>query len=186
MERIPLLRYYHVFNAAQCDGLKTLAALIEPIAPSKPKDIVANMPQPPTLKHGMTHAFYSPAADYIGLPTRERFDSEDAYYATLFHELVHSTGHEKRLKRTTIAESSGYGSDPYCKEELIAELGAAFLCGQAEIAERTIENSAAYIQGWLSQLQSDQTLIVSAAAQAQKAVDFILNRTFGESEATHD
>jgi antirestriction protein ArdC len=83
-------------------------------------------------------------------------------------------------------ESAGFGTNPYCKEELIAEMGAAFLCGQAEIAERTVENSAAYIQGWLTQLQNDKTLIVQAAAQAQKAADFILGRTFAESEATHD
>ena len=90
------------------------------------------------------------------------------------------------LNRSTLKESTGYGSNPYCKEELIAEMGAAFLCGQAEIAECIMENSAAYIQGWLSQLQSDKTLIVQAAAQAQKAADFILRRTFTESEVPND
>jgi antirestriction protein ArdC len=73
-------------------------------------------------------------------------------------------------------ESAGFGSNPYCKEELIAEMGAAFLCGQAEIAERTIDNSAAYLNGWLEQLRNDKTLIVHAAAQAQKAADFILGK----------
>ena len=95
---------------------------------------------------------------------------------------VHSTGHEKRLKRQSITERNGFGSDPYCKEELIAELGSAFLCGQAGIVERTIDDSAAYLQAWLKRLQEDKTLIVYAAAQAQKAADFILGRTF-ESEA---
>lgn len=187
-ERIPLLRYYHVFNAAQCDGLKVPSALAEANGNriSKPENIVANMPQPPSLKHGMTLAYYSPREDCIGLPARERFVSEEGYFATLFHELVHSTGHEKRLNRSTLKEATGYGSNPYCKEELIAEMGAAFLCGHADIVERTMENSAAYIQGWLSQLQSDKTLIVQAAAQAQKAADFILGRTFTESEAAHD
>jgi antirestriction protein ArdC len=80
----------------------------------------------------------------------------------------------------------GYGSDPYCREELIAEMGAAFLCGEAGIAERTIESSTAYLQYWLEQLKSDNTLIVQAAAQAQRAADFILGRTFAESEAAHD
>jgi antirestriction protein ArdC len=134
------------------------------------------------VKHGMTHAFYSPSNDTVGLPERKRFDTEDAYHATLFHELVHSTGHEKRLNRQSITERNGFGSDPYCKEELIAELGSAFLCGQAGIVERTIDNSAAYLEGWLTRLQEDKTLIVYAAAQAQKAADFILNRT-PESEA---
>lgn len=187
-ERIPLLRYYHVFNVAQCDGLKVLNALMEPIGndSSKPEEIVANMPQPPALKHGMIRAYYSPGDDYVGLPARERFDTEESYFAVLFHELVHSTGHEKRLKRSTLTESAGFGTNPYCKEELIAEMGAAFLCGQAEIAEQTMENSAAYIQGWLAQLKNDKTLMVQAAAQAQKAADFILNRTFAESEVAHD
>jgi antirestriction protein ArdC len=187
-ERIPLLRYYHVFNAAQCEGLSTSPAPVETTTggKSKPDEIAAKMPQPPTVKHGMTLAYYSPREDCVGLPARERFTTEEGYYATLFHELVHSTGHDKRLKRSTLAESSGYGTNPYCREELIAEMGAAFLCGQAEIAERTIENSAAYIRGWLTQLKNDKTLIVQAAAQAQKAVDFILGRTFTESEAAHD
>ncbi len=117
------------------------------------------------------------------LTEQERFDGEAGYYATLFHELVHATGHEKRLKRLSILERNGFGSDPYCKEELIAELGSAFLCGHADIVDRTIDNSAAYLAGWLKQLQNDRTLIVYAAAQAQKAADFILDRKFAESEA---
>jgi len=182
----PLLRLYHVFNVAQCDGLKETPTVGNgSFASSKPAEIAAKMPQPPAIRHGMAKAFYSPSDDCVGMPARERFDGEAGYYATLFHELVHSTGHEKRLKRASIAERNGYGSDPYCKEELIAELGSAFLCGYANIADRTIDNSAAYLEGWLRQLQSDRTLIVSAAAQAQKAADFILGRTFAESEAAH-
>ena len=119
------------------------------------------------------------------MPDRKRFDDEEAYYATLFHELIHSTGHEKRLKRVGIMERNGFGSDPYCKEELVAELGSAFLCGFAGIVERMIDNSAAYVDGWLKQLQNDRTLIVSAAAQAQKAADYILGHTFRESEAAN-
>jgi antirestriction protein ArdC len=135
------------------------------------------MPQPPLVKHGMTQAYYSPSNDTVGMPEPKRFETEDGYHASLFHELVHSTGHEKRLKRASIMERNGFGSDPYCKEELIAELGSAYLCGQAGIMERTIDNSAAYLKGWLEQLKNDRTLIVYAAAQAQKAADFILGRT---------
>ncbi len=186
-KRIPLLRYYHVFNVAQCDGLKA-NSVTEPTRDggTKPEAIVANMPQPPAVKHGMTRASYSLYEDHVGMPDRNRFTGEAEYYATLFHELVHSTGHEKRLSRATIRESNGFGSDPYCREELVAEMGAAFLCGEAEIVERIVENSAAYIQNWLTRLQNDKTLIVQAAAQAQKAADFILNRTFAESEVAHD
>jgi antirestriction protein ArdC len=183
--KVPLLRLYHVFNAAQCEGLKDAPEEI-PMPVTKPAEIVAKMPQPPVVKHGMAQAFYSPADDCVGMPERERFDSEASYFATLFHELVHATGHEKRLNRASITERNGFGSDPYCKEELIAELGSAFLCGYAGIVDRTIDNSAAYLEGWLKQFQNDRTLIVYAAAQAQKAADFILGRTFAESEAAHD
>ena len=184
-KKAPLLRLYHVFNAAQCEGLKDAPEEI-PMPVTKPAEIVAKMPQPPIVKHGMAQAFYSPTDDCVGMPERERFDSEAGYFAALFHELVHATGHEKRLKRGSITERNGYGSDPYCKEELIAELGSAFLCGYASIVDRTIDNSAAYLEGWLKQFQNDRTLIVYAAAQAQKAADFILGRTFAESEAAHD
>src|ERR1035437_419035 len=187
-DKIPMLRYYHVFNASQCDGLKIGTEPVE--APVngiiKPDEIVANMPQPPSIKHGMAHAYYAPREDCVGVPARERFERTEDYYSTVFHELVHSTGHEKRLNRSTLTESAGFGSNPYCKEELIAEMGAAFLCGQAEIGERTIDNSAAYLNGWLEQLRHDKMLIVQAAAQAQKAADYILGRTFAEGEAAHD
>jgi hypothetical protein len=113
---------------------------------TKPAEIVAGMPQPPLVKHGMAQAFYSPHEDCVGMPERERFDGEAGYFATLFHELIHATGHEKRLKRASLTERNGFGSDPYCKEELIAELGSAFLCGYADIVERTIDNSAAYVE----------------------------------------
>ena len=173
--KIPLLRIYHVFNVSQCEGLKAMPATEEiPGIATKPAEIVALMPNPPVIKHGMTQAFYSPSADEIGMPARERFENESGYYATLFHELVHSTGHKKRLHRTTLIENTGFGSDPYSREELIAELGSAFLCGQAEIVDRTINNTAAYLEGWLKQLRNDRTLIVQAAAQAQKAADYII------------
>lgn len=180
--KIPLLRLYNVFNSAQCEGLKNTPAMeADSFVITKPAEIVAKMPQPPVVKHGMTQAFYSPSDDTIGMPEPKRFETEDAYHSCLFHELIHSTGHEKRLKRTGITESNGYGSDPYCKEELVAELGSVFLCGHAGIVERTIDESASYLQGWLKRLQEDKTLIVYAAAQAQKAADFILGTNFVES-----
>lgn len=175
---VPLLRYYHVFNVAQCDGIgdTTSTATSVPeleIVCAKPDAIVAGMPNPPAIKHGFACASYSPSEDEVGMPSRDGFDTNEAYYSTLFHELIHSTGHENRLNRP-LTYISGYGRDPYCKEELIAEMGAAFLCAHAEIVEDTIRNSAAYIDGWLKQLRKDKTLVVQAAAQAQKAADFIL------------
>ncbi len=177
--QIPFLRFFQVFNIDQCEGLKNIPATGEVSAAFvRPDAIIKRMPQRPTIRHGMTRAFYSPADDSIAMPSPERFTSQHEYYATLFHELAHSTGHQSRLNRTTLTEGAGLGSNPYCKEELIAEMGAAFLCGHAGLVERTITNAAAYIQEWLQHLRNDKTLLVQAAGQAQKAIDFILGTTF--------
>ena len=113
------------------------------------------------------------------MPARARFVDAPHFYSTLFHELIHSTGHESRLNRTF---GYGFGDELYSKEELVAEMGAAFLCAIAGIAnEHTDRNTTAYIQNWISQLQDDNRLIVHAAANAQKAVDSILGTSF-ESE----
>ena len=176
---VPFLRYYYVFNLAQCEGLvpeeETLAVTSPDDALLAAKEIVAKMPQLPVIKHGKVRASYSPREDQVSLPSPSQFNKPADYFATLFHELVHSTGHEKRLKRKAIMEGGVFGSDSYGKEELLAEIGASFLCGRAGISDRTIDNSAAYIGSWLKQLQSDTKLIVHAAACAQRAVDYILN-----------
>jgi antirestriction protein ArdC len=180
-----VLRLYNVFNTNQIQGLKNIPAPVETPATvnTTAADIVALMPQRPEIKHGLAKAFYSPSTDIVAMPDRARFETEAGYFATLFHELTHSVGHPSRLNRPTLMESAGFGSNPYCKEELIAEMGAAFLCGHAGI-ENTMENSAAYLQNWLEQLQNDKTLIVQAAAQAQKAADFILGTKFDETPAS--
>ena len=173
--QVPLLRFYHVFNASQCENLKNAPPLAEQLGTLvKPADVVARMPQPPAIKHGMTKAFYSPTEDFIGLPSLEKFANPEAYFSTLYHEAVHASGHPARLNRPSLSAQAGFGSDPYCREELVAELGAAFLCAHADIAERTVENSAAYIKNWLGRLKSDKRLVVQAAAQAQVAADYIL------------
>jgi antirestriction protein ArdC len=142
------------------------------------------MPKRPEVKTGLDRAFYSPSGDFVGMPSADQFRSGEDFYSVLFHELTHSTGHESRLNRKGISGSDGewsaFGSTPYAKEELVAEMGAAFLCGQAGIVERTLINSAAYVSSWLQRLKDDRRLVVQAAAQAQKAADFILSRTFGE------
>jgi antirestriction protein ArdC len=185
---VPMLRYYSVFNVAQCDGVT--APAIEgtdrahsPIETAE--QIVAAMPKRPEIRHGLDRAFYSPAVDSVGMPSPERFETPENYYSVLFHELTHSTGHESRLNRKGVSgsESAGFGSQSYSKEELVAEMGAAFLCGRAGIVERTIDNSAAYVASWLERLKDDARLIVLAAAQAQKAADFILGASEREEAA---
>jgi antirestriction protein ArdC len=116
------------------------------------------------------------------MPSRSAFDSAEKYYSTLFHELTHSTGHPSRVGREGIMEHNPFGSEDYSKEELVAEMGAAMLCGVAGVESRTLDNSASYLQSWINRLRSDSRLIVSAASQAQKAADYILARTAVDTE----
>jgi antirestriction protein ArdC len=106
------------------------------------------------------------------MPAKEAFESPEAYYSTLFLEFTHSTGHESRLNRPGITETHYFGDEIYSKEELIAEMGAAMLCGTIGIENKTIKNSASYIQSWLGKLKDDKKLVVHAAANAQRASDF--------------
>ena len=187
--KIPMLRYYSVFNLEQTEGIEappttetiTTFTFIERV-----EQIIKDMPLRPEIHHGGNRASYSPMLDYVKLPVPETFDSPESYYATAFHELSHATGHASRLGRKGVLEPSYFGSHEYSKEELVAEMGASFLCGISGIENKTIENSAAYICGWLKVLKSDRTLLVHAAAQAQKSSDFILNRKGGEEEITVD
>jgi len=184
VEQVPFLRYYTVFNLTQCAGIPDdkIPALEEKTRPFNPiqaaDKIVSDMPQRPEIRTGESRAFYNPGSDFVNMPRKELFKSDEDFYSTLFHELTHSTGHENRLNRKGIVELQGFGSHSYTKEELCAEMGSAYLCGRAGIVERTIENSAAYIQGWLKRLRSDRKFIVQAAAQAQKASDFILGKSY--------
>lgn len=181
--KIPMLRYYNVFNLEQTEGI-TAPVPEESINDHQPlplpEHIFKNMPQRPELKFGGNRAYYSPSLDYVQLPHLSTFDTPEEYYSTLFHEITHATGHQSRVGRKSILEPSYFGSHSYSKEELVAEMGAAFLSGYCGIENVTIENSAAYIQGWLKALKNDKTLLIHAAAQAQKAADFILNRKGGE------
>src|SRR6266852_4786387 len=178
-----LLRYYRVFNLEQCElpqGVLDKLPKIEthehdPIEAAE--RIIADMPDRPEIQYTGSKAFYSSLTDRITLPPRELFTSAEEFYATALHETVHSSGSEKRLAREGICEAAPFGSPVYSKEELTAEMGAAYLCAEAGISTVVIENQAAYVAGWLKRLRDDRKLLIYAAAQAQRAADFILNRT---------
>lgn len=175
--KIPMLRFYNVFNLEQTEGIEppVTTETINTFTPiEKAEQIIAGMPLRPEIKHGGNRASYSPMLDYVKLPVQSSFELPEEYYSTAFHELSHATGHESRVGRKGVTETSYFGSHEYSKEELVAEMGAAFLCGHAGI-ENTLENSAAYLAGWLKALKNDKTLLIHAAALAQKASDYILN-----------
>lgn len=125
--------------------------------------------RPPVVYCG-DRAYYSLLDDRIQIPRPEMYPIREEFYSTLFHELIHSTGHPKRLNRESLKDTE---EEAYSKEELVAEMGAAFLCNQAHISAKTLENSSAYIQGWLSRLRNDKSLVIRAAAAAQKAADYV-------------
>jgi antirestriction protein ArdC len=173
---MPFMRYYTVFNLQQIDGLQ-LGHEPETFAPvASCEDVIKNMPQSPAIEHGFAQACYVPSTDVVKMPSRTSFHKESGYYTTLFHELTHSTGHASRLNRKTITEKARFGDEKYSKEELVAELGAAFLCGHTGIEQETIENSATYIKSWRDKIAEDKRLIISAASQAQRAADFIIGK----------
>jgi antirestriction protein ArdC len=177
-EKIPVLRYYTVFNAAQCDGVAVPADESAKLANHATIDaceaIVKGLPDNrPSFADGL-RASYSPSRDRVTMPALGRFDEPESYYATMFHELAHATGHKSRLARKSLTKTTFFGSVDYGHEELVAEMGAAFLCDKAGIGTATIDNSASYLDGWIKAIKGDPRLVVIAAAQAQKAADWIL------------
>ena len=179
-----LLREYTVFNVEQADGIEPLpeVELTEHERNERGEELIrgyvrdidhVDNPGPP-LTFGGDRAVYMIDRDIVRVPELGAFDGASEFYSTVFHELTHSTGHQKRLGRI---EPALLGTDPYAKEELVAEMGAAMLAGLAGI-DTTQENSAAYIGSWLRRLKDNRKLVVQAAAQAQKAADLICGATF--------
>lgn len=188
-----ITRFYTVFNVGQCDGLEGKYELPKTVTISKfeaiqrGEDIIATyLEQNPelALNHGGDRACYSPSADSIQLPTAASFIGPVNYYATAFHEIGHSTGHASRLNRKGITEATGFGSDLYAKEELIAELTCTYVCGVAGFEDAIEKNSAAYLKGWMEKIKEDPALLINAAQGAQKAADYILLTGEEEQEDT--
>jgi len=178
-KEISFLKYYTVFNFRDAElpeeVLNKHIKQKENITlNTTAENIVQNYRNAPKIKYLTDIPGYCPSTDIVTIPPRESYDSDDRYYSSLFHELIHSTGHQKRLNRAGIVEIKHH-SHKYAKEELIAELGAAFLCWKCNI-KKVIDNQTAYVKGWLEALANDHKLIVSAASQAEKAVNYILGK----------
>lgn len=179
--------YYTVFNLDQVDGVP------EPVHKEREHaeipsadEIVSGYANGPRVEFGGERAYYRPSADLVRCPERSAFESSEAFYATLFHELVHSTGAESRLSRSGVTNIQGFGSHSYGQEELVAEFGAAFLCNEAGIAPATIENSAAYLQAWRDRIKAEPRIVLLAVQQAQKAADHIRGRKAPEYTRTEE
>jgi antirestriction protein ArdC len=184
---IPLLRYYHVFNISQTEGIdekripKTEAFDhdFNPVVVAE--TLINNWVDCPKIVQGSNSAYYEPKLDLVCIPSPRVFFNDQQYYSTLYHELVHSTGHNKRLGRHSKIKNHNFGSQDYGQEELVAEMGAAYLCGITNILQQTIENNAAYIKRWIKTFKGDSKVLILAAAQAQKAVDYILQNPIQQS-----
>lgn len=186
--KIPVIRYYTVFNVTQCEGLEIEATpQVAPVCDVSACDEVIGAylkrDGTLTLEHGGARAFYAVEKDLVKLPPRESFHRAEGYFTTAYHELCHSTGHPKRLNRESLSKHASFGSEDYSKEELIAELGASFLAGHMGINIPEIkDNAAAYLGGWLKVLKESPRILIEAGSQAQKACDLILGHTFDEAE----
>ena len=172
------LRYYNVFNLEQTTI--PLPDYSNGKRIKKCEDVLKDMPNLPTIEEGGSEAAYNLRLDLLKIPSKREFKDREKYHSSIFHELIHSTGHERRLNRKDFKHNS-FGDERYSKEELVAAIGASFLCTLCGIENKTINNSTAYIQGWLKKFNDDSTLIISASAQAQKAVDYILGINGGEN-----
>lgn len=177
------MRYYLVFNLEQCDGIE--APKVEErtnVAPIQAcENVIREFESGPLTSFGGNKACYIPAQDVIQMPEQKQFKTDAEFYSTLFHETVHSTGAKNRLDRPAVSGAINFGSEPYSKEELIAEIGAGFLCAETGIENTTLENSAAYIASWLDKLNKDKRIVVAAAGAAQRAVNYILHNDTREA-----
>lgn len=179
---IPILRYYNVFHISQVDGVEPLADAEKPGADNKPINTIHECLSGYAEREGIAltigtsnRAFYVPSRDAIVIPALEQFDCSEEFYGTWAHESIHSTMKENRCDRTNDNKTVAFGSTDYSKEELVAEIGSANILNHFGIeTEKTIRNSAAYIQSWMKVLKDDPCMIVGASSKAEKATNYIL------------
>lgn len=172
---IPFLKGYTVFNAGQCENLPAhfTATAEAPALPLAQRIETADRffaATGATIRHGGNRAYYAEGPDYVQMPPFETFRDAESYAATLAHEL-HWTKHEQRLARDMGRVK--WGDEGYAREELVAELGSAFLCADLGITPEVREDHAAYIASWLQVLKNDKRFILSAAGHAQRAADYL-------------
>jgi len=173
-QAIPFLRYYRIWNLAQTEGIEWSPPKTQTIDPINECERIVEGYRggPAIITDGGNRCYYSPINDSIHVPDRNQFSNGVAFYSSLFHEMIHSTGHKRRLNRQL---SHDHESTSYAVEELIAETGSAFLLGVAGIEEpANLENNAAYLRSWMQFIADHPQRVVSAFSKAQKAADWVL------------
>ena len=179
LQHIRFLKAFPVYNVSCIEGIEIDVSTM-PARDNTPieecETFLQNLtPSPNYTTKQIDRAYYNATDDCIRVPDMKYFEASEEYYATLFHEIVHWTGHSSRLNRTGIVDDKAtFGTKLYSEEELIAEMGASYLCALTGIdREALVENSAAYINGWMKRLKDDKKLIFRVAAKAQQAIDFL-------------
>ena len=173
---IRFLRHYVVYNADQVDGLPAYfypaAQPPQPVNPSERQTAIDAFFDaiPADVRHGGSHAFYSPTFDYIQMPKRGAFRSMDFYASTRLHETAHWSGHSNRLARSF---GKRFGDKAYCFEELVAEISAGLICAELGLPNELHDSHASYVGHWLSILRADKTAIIHAAAKAEQVYAFL-------------
>ncbi len=170
-----LYKQYYVFSLEDTTGIEYQIPTNEGKGVEGLQEIIDGYKNPPQIvSNDQTGAYYMPSKDVVNVPLVDNMKSKESHAETMCHELIHSTGHPNRLNREGVANFDKFGSEKYSFEELVAELGAAFLCSHLNISKELEENSAAYMAGWLKPLKNDTSFVIKAAAAAQKAVNHIL------------
>lgn len=165
--------YLRVFNIDQVEGIEVKDEEPNPFTPiQEAEHLLSSMNNLPEIVYGFDRACYIPSRDIINMPDKTAFTNESEFYSTLYHELVHSTGNTKRLHREGLS---------YASEELVAELGASMLCTEAGIIQDTIDNSQAYINGWVKKFKEKPKMIVQCSSKAQKAIEYLLEQKIAKS-----
>lgn len=181
----PLLKWYKVFHIDDTEGIESKIEKVEADPKLKPVDraeeiINGYLGREDGLQfhneRESDKAYYSPSADEVVVPNIRQFSIVEEYYSTVFHELTHSTMHERRCDRKSENRLAAFGNEDYSREELVAEIGSAMLCNRAGLdSEKAFRNSVAYLQSWLKALKNDNRMMVWAAGKAEKAAKYILN-----------
>jgi antirestriction protein ArdC len=185
------LKAYRVFNVQQIDGLEDQFPTPEEVTPlpTRPIEqlshIATNMIECMGVgyEEGGDRACYVPSMDKVHMPELPKFKASELFYSTLFHELSHATGHQRRCDRTKEKAGSKFGNALYAMEELVAEISSAMMGAQLGFQPGHIEDSAAYIQSWLTVLRDDKRAIVKAAAAAQRSADYLMSKSGEIAEA---